>query len=314
MQIPHTNDAPTFYDEDDISMPSDEEVPFVMPEMNLSPIPFTLRDRFIERYVHTICAVVLLPCCIALLISPSHILIAFLLTKRNLVLNATVYNKAPPITLSDSTNANFNVKSTVLAIITGVTTLLLGLFALFWRVASMWIPRDKILRTPPGAFMTRAKVWSLVAFIISMVSFLNATYAERDIRHGSGCHLITNRKGVLTAKCSFESAACYTKGWPDFTPDSDTSYLCHEAKAVRYIMLVIALCTVGLFMVYRHQSRIQLRYTTPEQRERSRLLEKEATKEIERNQILWGSRWTLVANIFMVTRGLYVARRWYNDD
>ena len=83
---------------------------------------------------------------------------------------------------------------------------------------------------------------------------------------------------------------------------------------MRYLALIIVLCTVGLFTVYLHQSRLQLRFTTPQQRERSRQLDKDTTKIIQMKYCFWGSKWTLLANLYMVTNGMYVARRWYNDD
>lgn len=64
-------------------------------------------------------------------------------------------------------------------------------------------------------------------FGLADILYLKFFY-ELDPRRGSGCYTYTNRKGQVLAKCSLESATCYTQGWPDAIDRGNASRLCTE--------------------------------------------------------------------------------------
>ncbi|KAF2634414.1 hypothetical protein P280DRAFT_554607 [Massarina eburnea CBS 473.64] len=250
---------------------------------DIMPLPCNSRHRFIEGYVHTVCALLLIPCAVALVIFPFHLGFAAHPFKMTLILNAIRYNRSSDLTLSDNTATGFAIKTTCVALFLGVFTLLMVKWASMWWWVSIRVSRDRFLQVPSSRLVRQLEIYAFMVCAGSIASFAYATYYESDAAHGSGCYLRTSGKGVLTANCSFESAACYTEGWPNFVPNSDIIFMCREAQAMRFLTLAVGLCTVGLLIVYRHQRRLRFRYTAAAQCTEFELRDQEMEESVERN-------------------------------
>lgn len=66
-----------------------------------------------------------------------------------------------------------------------------------------------------------------IAFNLVLYIYLSFFY-DPEPENGSGCYTYTNSEGRLVAKCSIESAACYTKGWPASIQTGHAAQLCTE--------------------------------------------------------------------------------------
>ena len=71
-----------------------------------------------------------------------------------------------------------------------------------------------------------------------------------------------------------------------------------------------------LRVVYKHQLRIQLQHTTPEQREEEKIKEKERKrKDAEQRKKVWyrGPKWDALLVVFSLITLVNTAWQWYRD-
>lgn len=150
-------------------------------------------------------------------------------------------------------------------------------------------------------------------------------FYEVEPARASGCYTYTNSKGKLVAKCSFESAACYTRDWPDDVERGNADQLCSEMvsgysrhyhvftkgtqRLLRHMAIAIVACAIALLLIYRHFETLQWRYTTPQQRlqlaeeereEAERRKKVETEEDQKKKWYLRARTWTIISVICTV--------------
>ncbi|KAK3214938.1 hypothetical protein GRF29_19g1743492 [Pseudopithomyces chartarum] len=275
-------------------------------------ISYTFWDRFIERLLHPASALSLCLLSFGSLFLGLHILwiAAWYADYSTLVPLAFIYNKATP--LPDETNYNFNVKGLSIIMGTGGAGIIAGLSAVAFAYLAYIVPREKLLGypLPLASFMKHMCNFTTIQIVFGLMLMLYLTFFyEVEPARASGCYTYTNSKGKLVAKCSFESAACYTRDWPDDVERGNADQLCSEMRLLRHMAIAIVACAIALLLIYRHFETLQWRYTTPQQRlqlaeeereEAERRKKVETEEDQKKKWYLRARTWTIISVICTV--------------
>lgn len=137
-ELDETQDALNTHDEEVLSQKKEEDV---------TPIPYTLHDKLLERFLRPLCTVLLLPLSVAILVITAQIL--WFLTEDDeaeiLVPAAFQYNKG--MVLPQPSKFEYNVKYVLTMLGAGVIGVLpAGLYSLAFGLYCLVVPRDKRLR------------------------------------------------------------------------------------------------------------------------------------------------------------------------
>ncbi|KAF2682992.1 hypothetical protein K458DRAFT_488208 [Lentithecium fluviatile CBS 122367] len=295
---------------------SDLEKPLLKTQEDLTLIPYTLYDRFLEGFVHSIFALLLPLSAIALVVVT--IRIGWFLTGPDaaeiLVPSAHLYNKGVREPYPIGTIFKFNEKATKFSFGATFVAIFVGFISLAWAWICLWVPREANLRKPMGTLSETLMDHQLLSGAFAGGAFIYTTYYERDAARGDGCYTHVDWKGRLVAKCSPESAACYTNYWPDILSDYDPRSLCREARIARYLTLVVALCTTALYTVHAHHERLRHRYTSQEQRREQ--VEKDEEQETSRWKEKSRTRkaFEIIGRVLLFTNGVLGAIKWYREN
>ena len=235
------------HDEHDLDAEKARDMPSEIP----MAFSYTHCDRFVERLVHPASALSFCLLSFAILFLGLHILwiAVWYADYKTLVPLAFHYNKATA--LPAETTFNFNVKGLCVVMSAGGASIMVGLGALAFARLAHIVPRKTLLEyvsridqscisenrlslmeqpLPLAPFMKYMFDFTTIqiTFSLFLALYLQFFY-EIEPAEASGCHSYTNSKGKLFAKCTLESAACYTQDWPDDVERGNAGQLCSEA-------------------------------------------------------------------------------------
>ncbi|KAF2660967.1 hypothetical protein K491DRAFT_754206 [Lophiostoma macrostomum CBS 122681] len=201
-------------------------------EEDRSPLPYDFFDKIIELGFHPLCSLLLPVLAVAAICIPVHTSF-FLVTsevERTLVSAAHHYNVDHATQLEEPTQYTIDSKTMNLLFGEAFGVLVPATFALFWGWVSLWLPREKLLRVPPMPFLSEVCVWLIVNCVASFGVFFYILRHENGSARGRGCYTYIDKKGRQIAKCSLESAACYTSRWPEHVSRFNADQICYEAQ------------------------------------------------------------------------------------